>query len=185
MRYDVIEKIGEGNRGEVFKVKLQNGEYAAIKWAKEYEIEKEWTILQYLNGRLAPKPIYRSKKFFIMELIEGETLKEKTKKDYYVMLKNTLISAYELDGLGVFHKQLGRYYHIFDTKDGIRFIDFERSVFSEKPRNFLQIVGYYLIRDDNFDKTLIQKYLADYYIDRKAVLNKITRMIDESIDKKI
>ena len=76
MRYDVIEKIGEGNRGEVYKIKLQNGEYAALKWAKSYEIDKEWEILSFLYGNYAPKPLFRGKRYLVMELIEGKPLKE-------------------------------------------------------------------------------------------------------------
>jgi len=83
IRYDVIEKIGEGNRGEVYKARLEDGRFVAIKWAKNYEIEKEWAILKYLDGFYAPKPIFRGKRYFIMELIEAKPLKEYINTDEY------------------------------------------------------------------------------------------------------
>ncbi|WP_457562553.1 RIO1 family regulatory kinase/ATPase domain-containing protein [Caminibacter pacificus] len=186
MRYDVIEKIGEGNRGEVYKVRLENGELAALKWSKSYEIDKEWEILNYLKGTFAPKPIFRGKKYLVMELIEGKPLKEFIgKKEYYVTIKEALKGAYELDRLGVFHKQLGRYYHIIKTEDSVKFLDFERAVFSENPRNFLQIIGYYLHRDSNFDKKDLNYLISLYKENPKKSLEIITKVLNEIIDKTI
>ena len=186
MRYDVIEKIGEGNRGEVYKVKLQNGKIAALKWSKNYEIDKEWEILKYLNGFYAPKPVFRGKRFFIMELVVGKPLKDLLNSiDYYKALKESLKGAYYLDEKGVFHKQLGRYYHILYNGENIKFIDFERAVFSNNPRNFLQIIGYYLIRDENFDKKKWEEITLIYKNDRLKALNEAVKVIDEGINKKI
>jgi putative serine/threonine protein kinase len=185
LRYDILEKIGEGNRGEVYKAKLEDGRIAAIKWAKNYDIDKEWEILSYLNGLYAPKPIFRGKRFFIMEYIDGKPLKDLSGREYYFLLKKALRGAYMLDEKGVFHKQLGRYYHIILSNGDARFIDFERAVFSDNPRNFLQIVGYYLIRDENLDKKEIEKIISLYKIDREKALLKMEKLIDESIDKKI
>jgi putative serine/threonine protein kinase len=184
VRYDVIEKIGEGNRGEVYKIKLQNGEYAALKWAKSYEIDKEWKILSFLDGNYAPKPLFRGKRYLVMELIEGKPLKELIgTREYYILLKNALSGAYYLDKKGVFHKQLGRYYHIIKTRDLVKFIDFERSVFSEKPRNFLQIMGYYLQRDEKFDKKDIKNLILEYKVNSENALKKVRNMLDEIINK--
>jgi len=183
MRYDVIEKIGEGNRGEVFKVKLQNGKIAALKWAKSYEIEKEWEILNYLNGLYAPKPVFKGNKYIIMEYIQGKPLKElQGSREYYISLKNALIGAYHLDKKGVFHKQLGRYYHILFDGENVKFIDFERAVFSENPRNFLQIIGYYLIRDEKFDKSRLEQITLTYKKNKEKALNEALKVIDESIN---
>jgi len=181
IRYDIIEKIGEGNRGEVYKAKLEDGRIAAIKWAKNYEIDKEWEILSFLNGLCAPKPIYRGKRYFIMEYVEGKPLKEYVgSSEYYEVLKKALHNAYILDEKGVFHGQLGRYYHILNTKDGVKFIDFERGVFTQNPRNFLQIVGYYLFRDEKYDKKALNSIVDLYKKNRKEALNKIIRLMDES-----
>lgn len=185
-RYDIIGKLGEGNRGEVYKARLEDGRIVAIKWAKNYDIDKEWEILNFLKGRYAPMPVFRGKRFFAMEYVQGRPLKELIgTKDYYLLLKKALKAALFLDEKRVFHKQLGRYYHIFDTKDGVKFIDFERAVFTDNPRNFLQIIGYYLIRDENFDKKKIEEVIKLYKKDRYQGFLKMERLINESIDKKI
>jgi len=184
MRYDVIEKIGEGNRGEVYKVKLEDGSFAALKWSKSYEIDKEWEILNHLNGLYAPKPIFRGNRYLVMELIEGKTLKELINTpEYYELLKEALKGAYALDKKGVFHKQLGRFYHIFLTPKGAKFIDFERAVFTDKPRNFLQIVGYYLHHDENFDKKDLNYLISKYKEDGKAGLKFALKVLDEIKNK--
>jgi len=165
LRYDILEKLGEGNKGEVYKVKLENGKIAALKWAKNYEIEKEWEILNYLDGFYAPKPIKRGNKYFIMELIEGKALKEfLDTPQYYYIIQKALIGAYELDLRKVTHSQLGRFFHIIynEDKKDIKFIDFERASFSEKPRNFMQIIGYYLHRDKLCNKEFLKDVVLLY-----------------------
>jgi len=121
-----------------------------------------------------------------MEFIDGLPLKDliNTPK-YYLLLKESLEGAYFLDIKGVFHKQLGRYYHIFLTENGVKFIDFERAIFSENPRNFLQLVGYYLQRDKKFDKSDINMIIDFYKKDKEKGLTLAREKIDEVINKKI
>ena len=177
MKFEIIEKIGEGNRGEVYKIKLKMGEIAALKYAKNYEIGKEWQILKFLNGFYAPKPIYKNKKFFIMEYIEGKSLKElQNTPEYYDALKYALKAAFYLDEKKIFHKQLGRYYHIIFNGKNVKFIDFERSVISKSPRNFLQIIGYYLKRDKLLDQSKIDFLLNLYFKDKKHSLIEILKL---------
>ena len=184
MRYDVIEKIGEGNRGEVYKVRLADGKIAALKWSKNYEIDKEWEILNYLNGFYSPKPLFRGNRYIIMELIEGKPLKEllNTSK-FYDALKLSLIGAFKLDEKNVFHKQLGRFYHILYDGKKITFIDFERAVITFKSRNFLQLIGYYMFRDENIEKKEIDLILDLYKKDKLKALEKSIKVIDEAKNK--
>ena len=186
MRYDVIEKIGEGNRGEVYKVKLEDGRLAALKWSKNYEIDKEWEILNYLNGFYAPRPICRGNRYIIMELIEGKPLKEllNTPK-FYDALKLSLSGAFKLDEKKVFHKQLGRFYHILYNEKNVTFIDFERAVITDKSRNFLQLIGYYLFRDENIDKKKINLILNLYKKDKIKALEESIKVIDEAKNKAV
>ncbi len=186
MRYDVIEKIGEGNRGEVYKVKLEDGTLAALKWSKNYEIDKEWEILNYLNGFYAPKPIFRGNRYFVMELIEGKPLKELLNTpEFYDAMKLSLIGAFKLDEKKVFHKQLGRFYHILYSGNDVKFIDFERAVITENPRNFLQLIGYYIFRDENFDKKKINLILNLYKKDKLQALKEAIKVVDEAKNKAI
>ena len=180
-RYDIIEKIGEGNKGEVYKAKLENGKIVAIKWAKNYDIDKEWEILKFLNGKIAPKPLFRGSRYFAMEYIDAKPLKEfLNTPTYYLIIKQSLYNAYLLDKLGVNHSQLGRYYHILFNKE-VRFIDFERASF-KNPRNFLQIIGYYLFRDEKFDINKLKAITNLYKTNKKQALKNIIRLIDESVN---
>jgi len=181
LRYDIVEKLGEGNRGEVFKAKLEDGRVAAIKWAKNYEIDKEWEILNFLNGLHAPKPIYRGRRYFIMEYVDALPLKEYVgSKEYYKTLSLALQAAYDLDKKGVNHGQLGRFYHIFKREKDVVFIDFERGDITSNPRNFMQIVGYYLYRDEKFDKKRIKELVEIYKKTPLKGLEKTIRYINES-----
>jgi putative serine/threonine protein kinase len=164
----------------VYKARLEDGSVAAVKWAKNYEIDKEWEILRYLNGFVAPKPIYRGKRYFIMEYIDGRPLKEFINtSEYYKVLSMALINAYKLDLKGVFHGQLGRYYHILFSGGNVRFIDFERGVFSDNPRNFMQVTGYYLFRDERFDKNELKHIVDTYKVNREKALDKILKVIND------
>ena len=184
MRYDVIEKIGEGNRGEVYKVKLEDGRLAALKWSKNYEIDKEWEILNYLKGFYAPKPIFRGNRYIVMELIEGKPLKELLNTpEFYDAMKLSLIAAFKLDERNVFHKQLGRFYHILYDEKKVTFIDFERAVITKNPRNFLQLIGYYLFRDENIDKNRLNLILNLYKKDKLKALEKAIKAVDEAKNK--
>ncbi len=177
MKFEIIDKIGEGNRGEVYKVKLKTGEIAALKYAKNYEIEKEWQILNFLDGICAPKPFFKGKNYIIMEFVKGKPLKELINtKEYYIALKYALKAAFYLDEKKIFHKQLGRYYHIIFNGKNVKFIDFERSVFQNNPRNFLQIIGYYLKRDKNFDQNQIDLIINLYFKNKNKALEKILKI---------
>jgi putative serine/threonine protein kinase len=180
MNYEIIEKIGEGNRGEVFKIKLENGETAALKWLKSDLAKKEYEFLKLLNGFYAPKPLFLGKHYFIMELVVGKPLKELINtKEYYETLIESLIGAYELDKKNIYHTQLGRYYHIIKRKKDIKFLDFERAKLTKNPRNFLQIMGYYLNRDEKFDKSKLNKIIDLYKKDKLKALKLSVKMINE------
>jgi putative serine/threonine protein kinase len=114
-----------------------------------------------------------------MEFIDGMPLKAfENTDDYYKILQDALYNAFLLDEKGVFHGQLGRYYHIFKTEEGVKFIDFERGVFTENPRNFMQITGYYLFRDQKFNKTELEEAVKIYKQQRKKGLQIISDMIN-------
>jgi putative serine/threonine protein kinase len=180
MNYEIIEKIGEGNRGEVFKVKLDNGKIAALKWLKSDLAVKEYEILKYLNSHYAPEPIFLGKHYFIMEYIKGSPLKDLINtKEYYETLIESLVGAYELDKKNIYHTQLGRYYHIIKRKKDIKFLDFERAKLTKNPRNFLQIMGYYLSRDEKFDKSKLKEIIDLYKKNRLKALNLSVKMINE------
>ena len=182
--YEIIEKIGEGNRGEVFKVEFK-GKIAALKWFKNDLAVKEFNVLKLLNGVYAPKPLFLGKQYFIMEYIDGKPLKNLDKLQYYNSLKMAFEGAYYLDKFGIFHKQLGRYYHILTLNNQVKFIDFERAVITKNPRNFLQLIGYYLQRDENFDKSKLSDLVIKYKNNPLSGVEFVREIFDEVINQKI
>ena len=114
-----------------------------------------------------------------MEYIEGKPLKNYVgSREYYNILKKALFNAFLLDEKGIFHGQLGRYYHIINSENGVKFIDFERGSFTQNPRNFMQIVGYYLYRDEKFNKKHLNLIVERYKRNRNNALNEIIKLID-------
>ena len=92
--------------------------------------------------KIAPKVYESGEDYIVMEYLQGVSLKEMAKnKD---TLKEALKVCYLLDRLGIYHRELGRYYHFVFTKEGVRVLDFERAVYRAHPRNVLQFVGFYL-----------------------------------------
>lgn len=172
----ILNKIGQGNRGVVYKA-IFNKQIVAIKYAKPHIIDKEWQILSILKGHYAPYPIYKDKDFIVMEYIDGIPLKDITKPQYYEVIKLSLKGAYYLDTINITHNQLGRFYHILYYQNNIKFIDFERS--SNGKRNILQIIGYYLMRDSNFDKNKLLKIVKEYKSNPKNGLDLLINEINQ------
>ena len=168
-----MQKIFEGNRGEIYLIDY-HGKKAVLKRQKRDKpntLHNEAKILEYLQpSGIVPKLFEYGSDFIIMEYLEGISLKEAIKKEKKA-LKEALRLCYVLDRAGIWHKELGRYYHfIFTPKPKI--IDFERSCFSSRPRNVLQFVGFYL-RD--FDtKEAVQLYKRD----KRAGLQALEELLD-------
>ncbi|MEO1941908.1 MAG: hypothetical protein ABGW77_03345 [Campylobacterales bacterium] len=185
MEFKVLEKIGEGHRGEVYKVELESGEIAAVKWSKNFPLEKEWKILTHLNGRVAPKPLFKGEKFIVMEYILGPSLWDLIgTPDYYRLLARGVWSSYQLDLLGIAHKQLGRYRHLlWDSNRQVRIIDFERGCFSKKPRNFLQILGFYFYGDPFLGPEKLKQVRKLYFKNRERGVELASQFLIEAAEK--
>jgi len=142
-----LQKIFEGNRGEIYLIDYY-GRPAVLKKlrpGKRNTLTNEAKILRYLEPlKIAPKLYEAGEAYLIMEYIEGKSLKEALQQSRKSALLAALEAAYILDRAGVYHRQLGRYYHFILTPQRMRVVDFERATMSAHPRNVLQFVGYYL-----------------------------------------
>ncbi len=171
-----MQKLFEGTRGEVFLIDYfgKKAVLKRLKPGKPNTLQKEAKILELLNGRYAPKLFEVGSDFLIMEYIDGLPLKKMIKKDFKKAIKLGLEACYFLDRMGVYHKELGRYYHLLYAYDfsWVKVIDFERAVVRPNPRNLLQFVGYYL---QSFDLT---KEIALYKQDKRSGYQAILKALD-------
>ena len=177
----ILKKIFEGYRGEIFLVKIENRIYVMKKNRRVDVdfIEKEYKILELLDGKFSPKVYKKSKDFFLMEYIKGYSFKESLKIDKKTSILLALELSYFLDKKRVYHSQLGRYHHIIISKDfeKVWALDFERAKIGSNQKNLLQIVGYYLKDYYSFLKEEIKIYKNDIDLGYKKIVNKIMPLL--------
>lgn len=169
-----MQKIFEGNRGEIFLIDY-HGQKAVLKRQKRDKpntIRNEIEILHYLQPtHIVPRVFEYGNDFIVMEYLQGISLKEAIKKEKKRTLKEALRLCSILDRAGVWHKELGRYYHFIFTPEP-KIIDFERARFTHKPRNVLQFVGFYMRDLDT--KRAIELYKRD----KRAGLLALEELLD-------
>ena len=170
-----MQKIFEGNRGEIFLIDYF-GKPAVLKRFKNRDFQKakkEANILSFLEPfAIAPKLYELYEDCIIMEYLEGISFKEALQKDKKNAIAQALHICYVLDNVGIYHKELGRYYHFILTKNGMRLLDFERAQLGKRGKNVLQFIGFYL-RDLD-----LQKEIALYKRDQKEGFLALTKALD-------
>ncbi len=149
--------VAKGYRGVVFKG-YWKGSPVAVKVKrcdseKENVLLKECNFLKYLESfskksgkeNPAPFPYLCFKDFLVMEFIEGVVFEKAVKVfDWREVTCSFIDACAFLDSAGVKHSEIKGGKHLIFSERG-RIVDFESASFSEKPRNVLQFVGYYLI----------------------------------------
>ncbi|BCD68628.1 hypothetical protein [Nitratiruptor sp. YY09-18] len=170
-----MQKIFEGNRGEIYLVDYF-GKEAILKKRKidkPNTLIKEAKILQYLEPlRIAPMVYEVGADYIIMEYLQGLSFKSLLQRNRKVALKDALQICYMLDKAGIYHRELGRYYHFIATKKGLCVIDFERAQWSKSPRNVLQFIGFYM-------RDVVSLDLIELYKQNKT---KALELLYEAID---
>jgi len=144
----------KGKHSVIYKGRYKNKEVIIKKGLREY-ITKEFYFLKKLEEnkfKNSPKIYYFEEEFIIIEFIKGETIENfllncKNKKEVIDVLNKILEITYKLDKLNINKFELNHpYKHIiikFNNKNKkIKFIDFERSIFSENPKNTRQFLQY-------------------------------------------
>ncbi|BAF70631.1 RIO1 family regulatory kinase/ATPase [Nitratiruptor sp. SB155-2] len=172
-----MQKIFEGNRGEIYLIDYfdQKAVLKKQKPNKPNTIQNEIKILQKLQPLgFVPKLYEYGPDYIVMEYIDGISMKEALKRDKKRALRLALEIGYILDKAHIWHTELGRYYHIlFDPKlRWCKVIDFERAKESPKPRNLLQIVGFYCKEYD------LKEAIELYKKEKTAGYKKIVEALD-------
>jgi release factor glutamine methyltransferase len=148
-----MHKIAKGHRGIVYKGEYKN-EIAAIKRqspesAAIGRMENEARWLKVLNRKgIGPKFYFSDNDYFVSEYIDGiiisDFLKQETSKHkIHLVLAEVLRQCFVLDNMRVTKEEMHNpYKHIIIREGKPVMIDFERTHFSEEPKNVTQFCQY-------------------------------------------
>ena len=155
------ENIIKGHRGivEIKTLKIKGKEVkVAIKRSltQHYDANGEAKFLKILNKRgIGPKllKLDDKKKSIMMEFIDGQRILEyfdddkTTKKDVIEVMTKVLDQLLIMDGLGINKLEMTNPYKhiiIYISDKGINpvMIDFERCIYTEKPKNITQFIQF-------------------------------------------
>lgn len=152
-----------------------------IKIGKPQHLEKEGYFEEKLSKELfVPKLYLKESSFVIREMVNGvligDFFEENSKKNIVTVLNNILNSTQRMDELGINKFEMTNpYKHIYVQEDlSVKFIDFERCIFSEKPKNTTQVLQYFrryspmfkekgLVLDDKKIFEISKKYKSENF----------------------
>jgi len=185
-----MKLLAKGKRGIVY---LKNKNVVKRKLTEHYHPEEEARYLKILNKKgIGPKLISFDDNEIEMQFIKGERIidyiQKSSKKDILEIIKKIFEQLYAMDKLGINKLELTNpYKHIIVKNKNPVMIDFERCIFTEKPKNATQFIQFlcsekmsYIFKEKNI---LINKNilfaLAKIYKENynKKDLNKIIKMI--------
>ena len=149
-----VKYFTKGNRGLLFLanykgkkvvVKAKNPSSEAISRVK---IEKDW--LKKLNKEgIGPKLFFGCDDYFVMEFVEGKLIhdlfEKGNKKKIKDVMRQLLQLMKKLDDLNINKEEMHKpmKHILIDDKNKIHLIDFERSNYSEKPKNVTQVLQFF------------------------------------------
>ncbi len=154
-----LKYLASGKHSKVLEGKIKNLEII-IKIGLPQHIEKEIFFLKKLeNEEFSTKINFYKNNFVVKKKITGDLILEffkkvKLKNDLILVLNNILTVCYRLDELLITKFEMTNpHKHIFVQKDlSIKMIDFERSIFSESPKNTRQVLEFFRRKKKDFER---------------------------------
>lgn len=180
-----LENISYLTSGKHSKVYLADykDKQVIIKYAQKNVIQKEKLFLDKLSKKkYIPKIYFSDENFIVLEKINGFIPKEVfinlPKSDILFFLNSCLEICFDLDQELIQKFELTNpYKHIFYLDNlEVKFIDFERSIFSENPKNTRQFLQFILRNQRLLEKKEIllnTKKIREYQILLKTKKIKI------------
>lgn len=168
---DVVlgDVLGIGKHGVVYNCIYKGKSYVLKKKNPKskstFSIKKEAKFLKLLNEHgIGPKLIKEGSHYVVMEKLDGEIIKniDLTVKSYVIF--SILNQCFKMDELGITKFEMTNpYKHIFVKGKKVTMIDFERCIFTEKPKNVNQFCEYLRRnRVSCVDQELLKKYKESY-----------------------
>lgn len=158
-KVDDVKYLASGKHSKVLEGKIKNQE-VIIKFGLPQHIEKEIFFLKKLKDEnFITKIFYSENDFVIKQKAKGELIldffeKVKNKNDLIKVLNNIIEVCQRLDELLINKfEMINPHKHIFVQDDlSIKMIDFERSIFSESPKNTRQVLEFFRREKNKFKK---------------------------------
>ncbi|MDA3856532.1 MAG: methyltransferase [Candidatus Woesearchaeota archaeon] len=143
-----------------------------IKIGEYKDIQIENLFLEKLQNEIFIPELYNyENEFSIREKLEGQTIKEflersKSKNDVLNVLNNCINATQRLDELGINKFEMTNpYKHIYiDKKLKVKFIDFERCIYTNKAKNttqFFQYIRRYKLKLSELDIKVDEEKILD------------------------
>lgn len=192
-----IKKLTKGHRGLIFTGKLKNKKIVVKQQRSDTEamgrIENEARWLKVLNKKgIGPDFLFFEKDYFVYEYVDGtfipEFLEKAEKKEIKNVLKEIFNQCYILDNMSINKEEMHNpFKHIIINENKVTMLDFERTHFTQSPKNVTQFTQYVsnnknkkLLESKKFkiNKQKIQTAAKNYKKQmNKTNLNKIVRLI--------
>ena len=145
-----LKYFSSGKHSEVFEGRY-NGCDVIVKIGKAQHLEKEAFFERKLRDEsFVPKMFFNEENFVVREKVGGRLIVDffqnvKTRGDLIEVLDNILKVTKRLDDIGINKFEMTNpYKHIFVQEDlSVKFIDFERCIFSEHPKNTTQVLEFF------------------------------------------
>ncbi|NQZ85281.1 MAG: methyltransferase [Nanoarchaeales archaeon] len=146
-----LKYLSLGKHSSVFQCDFNNIN-CIVKIGKEQHLEKEGFFEEKLKDEFfVPKMYYRHKNYIVREMYTGQTIEHfidnpnTTLKELTIVLSEILKACFRIDELKITKFEMTNpYKHIYIESDlSIGFIDFERCIFADKPKNTTQILQYF------------------------------------------
>ncbi len=165
-----LKYLTKGKHSIIYQGEFNNFD-VIVKCEDNSFIEKEFFFLNKLESEsFVPKVFHQEEGLIVMERCEGLIIKDfleiSNKKETELVIDKILNICFKLDSEGFQKFELTNpYKHIFIDKNlDIKFIYFERTIFSDNPKNTTQFLQY--IR-----RNKIQLRKKEIYIDEKKILD--------------
>ncbi len=186
-----MEYLSKGKRGVVYTTE-RDGRKIAVKKKRsdsqaEMVLKKEAEFLKKLNKEgIGPEFIELEDDALVMEFVEGETIeeflknRENDRKEVIQVLKSVFDQCRTMDELRINKQEMTNpYKHIIIDKDlHPVIIDFERCLYTKKPKNVTQFCQY-------VTRTRTRQLLADRGITiDKNKIRKLAKEYKEKLSEK-
>ena len=161
---EIIGVLAKGKHGIVYDAKYKN-KICVVKMAREDSpsrdcIIKEKQFLQKLNKyKIGPEVYFANNNLLVMEKIIGDIIFNIDLHSHKYIIVSILNQCFKMDKLGISKFEMTNpYKHIFINKRKVTMIDFERCIYTEKPKNVTQFCEYLRRRGFNIDKNVLVEY---------------------------